>query len=125
MVGIVLYPTTWKRSLERARSQNLLARVAQMIPRMRENAGKLDRETEFPVAEFDELRAIGARSAVVPERLVGWPFSGCIPSGLTKNLTAFQTCSDNVHSGQFDQRRVIEFYGKHVLPRVQEELKEA
>jgi hypothetical protein len=40
---------------------------------MRENAGKLDRETEFPVAEFDELRAIGALSAVVPERLVGWP----------------------------------------------------
>jgi F420-dependent hydroxymycolic acid dehydrogenase len=31
----------------------------------------------------------------------------------------------NVHSGQADQRRVIEFYGKHVLPRVHEQLKEA
>jgi F420-dependent hydroxymycolic acid dehydrogenase len=30
-----------------------------------------------------------------------------------------------VHSGQSDQRRAIEFYGKHVLPRVQKELKEA
>jgi alkylation response protein AidB-like acyl-CoA dehydrogenase len=38
---------------------------------MRENAGKLDRETEFPVAEFDELRAIGALSAVVPGRFGG------------------------------------------------------
>ena len=31
----------------------------------------------------------------------------------------------NVHSGQADQEHVIEFYGKHVLPRVHEHLKEA
>jgi F420-dependent hydroxymycolic acid dehydrogenase len=31
----------------------------------------------------------------------------------------------NVHSGQSDQKRVIEFYGKNVLPRVHEQLKEA
>jgi F420-dependent hydroxymycolic acid dehydrogenase len=31
----------------------------------------------------------------------------------------------NVHSGQADQRHVIEFYGKHVLPRVHEQLREA
>ena len=31
----------------------------------------------------------------------------------------------NVHSGQSDQKRVIEFYGKDVLPRVHEQLKEA
>jgi G6PDH family F420-dependent oxidoreductase len=31
----------------------------------------------------------------------------------------------NVHSGQADQKHVIEFYGKHVLPRVHEQLKEA
>ncbi len=31
----------------------------------------------------------------------------------------------NVHSGQSDQRRVIEFYGKRVLPRVHEQLKQA
>ena len=31
----------------------------------------------------------------------------------------------NVHSGQADQKGVIEFYGKHVLPRVHEQLKEA
>jgi TAT-translocated FGD2 family F420-dependent dehydrogenase len=31
----------------------------------------------------------------------------------------------NVHSGQADQRHVIEFYGKHVLPRVHQRLKEA
>ena len=31
----------------------------------------------------------------------------------------------NVHSGQSDQRRVIEFYAKHVLPRVHEQLKQA
>jgi TAT-translocated FGD2 family F420-dependent dehydrogenase len=31
----------------------------------------------------------------------------------------------NIHSGQADQRRVIEFYGKHVLPRVHEQVKEA
>ncbi len=31
----------------------------------------------------------------------------------------------NVHSGQSDQKYVIEFYGKHVLPRVHEQLKEA
>lgn len=30
----------------------------------------------------------------------------------------------NVHSGQADQKHVIEFYGKHVLPRVHEQLKE-
>jgi G6PDH family F420-dependent oxidoreductase len=31
----------------------------------------------------------------------------------------------NVHSGQNDQKRVIEFYGNHVLPRVHQQLKEA
>jgi F420-dependent hydroxymycolic acid dehydrogenase len=31
----------------------------------------------------------------------------------------------NVHSGQAEQKHVIEFYGKHVLPRVHEQLKEA
>jgi F420-dependent hydroxymycolic acid dehydrogenase len=31
----------------------------------------------------------------------------------------------NVHSGQADQRKVIEFYGRHVLPKVHAQLKEA
>jgi F420-dependent hydroxymycolic acid dehydrogenase len=31
----------------------------------------------------------------------------------------------NVHSGQVNQRAVIEFYGKHVLPKVRAQLKEA
>jgi F420-dependent hydroxymycolic acid dehydrogenase len=31
----------------------------------------------------------------------------------------------NVHSGQADQRMVIDFYGKHVLPRVREEVSRA
>jgi F420-dependent hydroxymycolic acid dehydrogenase len=31
----------------------------------------------------------------------------------------------NVHSGQSDQRRVIDFYGEHVLPKVHAQLKEA
>lgn len=31
----------------------------------------------------------------------------------------------NVHSGQADQKHVIEFYGKHVLPRVHKQLNEA
>ena len=31
----------------------------------------------------------------------------------------------NVHSGQADQRTVIEFYGNHVLPKVHAQLKEA
>jgi TAT-translocated FGD2 family F420-dependent dehydrogenase len=31
----------------------------------------------------------------------------------------------NVHSGQADQRHVIEFYGNHVLPKVHAQLKEA
>lgn len=31
----------------------------------------------------------------------------------------------NVHSGQLDQRRVIDFYGEQVLPRVRAKLKEA
>jgi F420-dependent hydroxymycolic acid dehydrogenase len=31
----------------------------------------------------------------------------------------------NVHSGQADQKQVIEFYGKHVLPRIHEQLNEA
>lgn len=31
----------------------------------------------------------------------------------------------NVHSGQADQKQVIEFYGKHVLPRVHQQLNEA
>jgi len=41
---------------------------------MRKNASKLDREAEFPIAEFDELRAIGALSAVAPERFGGLGF---------------------------------------------------
>ncbi|HZU21576.1 MAG TPA: hypothetical protein VE998_02020, partial [Terriglobales bacterium] len=31
----------------------------------------------------------------------------------------------NVHSGQADQRRVIEFYGQQVLPRVRKQMKAA
>jgi TAT-translocated FGD2 family F420-dependent dehydrogenase len=31
----------------------------------------------------------------------------------------------NVHSGQADQKRVIEFYGNHVLPKVHAQLKES
>ena len=29
----------------------------------------------------------------------------------------------NIHSGQSDQRRVIDFYGDQVIPRVQKQLK--
>jgi alkylation response protein AidB-like acyl-CoA dehydrogenase len=56
------------------RSQQLLARVSEMIPQMQRHAGRLDRESEFPVAEFDELREIAALSAVVPERFGGLGF---------------------------------------------------
>lgn len=56
------------------RSQQLLARVTEMIPQMQRNAGRLDRESEFPVAEFDELREIAALSAVAPERFGGLGF---------------------------------------------------
>jgi hypothetical protein len=31
----------------------------------------LDRDSQFPVTEFDQFRAIGALSAVVPERFGG------------------------------------------------------
>jgi alkylation response protein AidB-like acyl-CoA dehydrogenase len=56
------------------RSQHFLAGLTEMIPRMQENAGRLDRESQFPVAEFDELRAIGALSAIAPERFGGLGF---------------------------------------------------
>ena len=31
----------------------------------------------------------------------------------------------NIHCGQADQRKVIEFYGKQVLPRVRQQLKQS
>ena len=36
-----------------------------------EHSEILDRNSQFPVTEFDQLRAIGALSAVVPERFGG------------------------------------------------------
>ena len=51
--------------------RRLLQKVRAMVPTMRAHAGELDRGPMFPTAEFDQLRAVGALSAVVPRRLGG------------------------------------------------------
>ena len=56
------------------RAQRLLAQLVEMIPRMERNASELDRKSEFPTAELDELRDIGALAAVAPERFGGLGF---------------------------------------------------
>jgi alkylation response protein AidB-like acyl-CoA dehydrogenase len=53
------------------RSQELFAKVAEMLPQMQRNACKLDRESEFPTAEVEQLVAGGALAAVVPVRYAG------------------------------------------------------
>jgi F420-dependent hydroxymycolic acid dehydrogenase len=56
-----------------------------------------------------------------------WPISTEPDVHVRKLIELFNSGATivNVHSGQEDQRHVIEFYGKHVLPRVHEQLKEA
>ena len=56
-----------------------------------------------------------------------WPISTDPDVHVKKLIELFDSGATivNVHSGQADQRHVIEFYGKHVLPRVHEQLKEA
>ena len=62
------------------RSQQLLTQVTEMISDMQCHAEQLDRESEFPVADFASLRAVGALSAVVPERFGGLGFGTVITS---------------------------------------------
>lgn len=56
-----------------------------------------------------------------------WPISTDPHVHVKKLIELFDSGATivNVHSGQADQKQVIEFYGKHVLPRVHEQLKEA
>lgn len=53
------------------RFQELFAKVAEMLPQMQRNACKLDRESEFPTTEVEQLVAGGALAAVVPVRYGG------------------------------------------------------
>jgi len=69
-----------------------------------------------------------ATAELALEKVYGnWPISTDPDVHVKALLEQFNSGATivNVHSGQADQRRVIEFYGKHVLPRVHEQLKEA
>ncbi len=44
----------------------LLTNVAEMIPRLQERAGALDRDSAFPTLEIDQLRRAGALSSPLP-----------------------------------------------------------
>jgi alkylation response protein AidB-like acyl-CoA dehydrogenase len=62
------------------RSRELLAKVAEMLPLMRQDACKLDRESGFPETEIEKLGASGALAAVVPVPFGGLGM-GTEPSG--------------------------------------------
>lgn len=54
-----------------ANSQELFDSLSELLMQFQEHSEILDRDSQFPVREFDQLRAIGALSAVVPERFGG------------------------------------------------------
>jgi F420-dependent hydroxymycolic acid dehydrogenase len=62
-----------------------------------------------------------ADSEVPSEKVYGdWPV-GTDPAVHAKTITGLFDSGAiivNIHSGQEDQKRVIEFYGKEVLPRI-------
>src|ERR1700740_3178709 len=53
------------------RSQEILAKVAQMRPQRQRNASDRDREGKFPSGEIEQLTTIGALAAVLPIRCGG------------------------------------------------------
>lgn len=54
-----------------AQQSSLLTRVRDAVPAIQRRAERLDREVEFPLADLDELRRIGAFAAVVPKAFGG------------------------------------------------------
>jgi len=69
-----------------------------------------------------------ANAEIQIERLISnWPVSTDPEVHSRKVLELFESRATivNVHSGQADQRRVIEFYGKQVLPRVHKQMQQA
>jgi alkanesulfonate monooxygenase SsuD/methylene tetrahydromethanopterin reductase-like flavin-dependent oxidoreductase (luciferase family) len=52
----------------------------------------------------------------------GWPIGTDPKVHVAKINELFESGATiiNVHAGQMDQQQVIEFYGKHVLPQVQQ-----
>ena len=56
-----------------------------------------------------------------------WPVGTDPEVHVTKIVELFESGATivNVHSGQDDQRRVIEFYGKEVLPQARKHLNPA
>ena len=66
-----------------ANSQELFDSLSELLMQFQEHSEILNRDGQFPVREFDQLRAIGALSAVVPERLAD---SALVPSRAARRI---------------------------------------
>jgi TAT-translocated FGD2 family F420-dependent dehydrogenase len=79
----------------------------------------------FRDPEVIEQRA--AAEILLPSVYAEWPVSTDPDVHVKTLMELFKEGATivNVHSGQNDQKRVIEFYGNHVLPRIHQQLKKA
>ena len=112
------------------RSQQLLTQVTEMISEMQRHAEQLDRESEFPVADFASLRAVGALSAVVPERFGGLGF-GTEPAGalglldLLRLIGRGNLAVGRVFEGHVNAVALIALYGtKEQLAKASQDARE-
>ena len=99
-----------------ARIRTLLVNVSGMVPRMQRNAEMLDTKAEFPRIELEDLRAAGALSAVVPQRLGGLGL-GTEPSGalgafeLLRLIGRGSLAVGRIFEGHMNALRLISLYG--------------
>ena len=98
------------------RIRTLLVNVSGMVPRMQRNAEMLDTKAEFPRIELEDLRAAGALSAVVPQRLGGLGL-GTEPSGalgafeLLRLIGRGSLAVGRIFEGHMNALRLISLYG--------------
>jgi alkylation response protein AidB-like acyl-CoA dehydrogenase len=97
--------------------RTLLVNVSGMVPQMQRNAETLDAKAEFPRIELDDLRAAGAFSAVVPQRLGGLGL-GTEPSGalgafeLLRLIGRGSLAVGRIFEGHMNALRLISLYGR-------------
>ena len=144
--GLITDPETWKQHRAEFESgarasgkdpKRMPVLVEQFVVVGDENDAKTSAElwkflpkafkSYFNIRDPQAIRA-RADAELSLEKIYGkWPVSNDPDVHANALIGLFRSGATivNVHSDQSDQKRVIEFYGKHVLPRVHEQLKEA
>jgi F420-dependent hydroxymycolic acid dehydrogenase len=81
----------------------------------------------FNIRDPEAIQERAGAENPLPEVYGKWPVSTDPEVHVKTVMDLFNSGATivNIHSGQEDQRKVIDFYGKHVLPRVRTQLNKA